>query len=174
MAPSAGGLAAAWTGAAVGTKVAVASAAVVAAAGGVATVANVVDSGPGSGDDVVLGTGNVQFTLRWDGDADLDLHVRDPDGTELFFENPTSSSGGELDVDACAGGCVPGEERVENVFWPDGEAPAGTYTAWVVNYSGEDASYDLEARVDGDVVSTDSGRLVGESVHGPSIMIENG
>ena len=45
-----------------------------------------------------LGTGDVQVTLLWSSVADLDLHVVDPWGEEVCFDNPVSSSGGELVV----------------------------------------------------------------------------
>ena len=124
------------------------------AVGGVATASIVM-----SDDEPELGTGDVQFTLRWEGDADLDLHVLGPDGDEISFEDPSSPSGGQLDVDACAGGCRDGESRVENVFWPDGEAPDGTYTAWVDHFGGVPAEFELVARVDGDELASDSGSL---------------
>jgi hypothetical protein len=84
-----------------------------------------------------VGTGDVQITLEWDSEADLDLHVFEPDGTEIYFGNtgPTAS-GGQLDVDANAG-CGDPEEvpgGVENVFWPPGEAPSGDYRVFVYGF----------------------------------------
>lgn len=84
------------------------------------------------------GTGDVQLTLEWESAADLDLAVAEPDGTETYFGNPgPSPSGGELDVDSNIG-CedddgVPG--AVENIFWPTGDAPSGTYTVKVTGYT---------------------------------------
>ncbi|HYN88710.1 MAG TPA: hypothetical protein VER55_09275, partial [Ardenticatenaceae bacterium] len=73
----------------------------------------------------VLGTGDVQVTLRWDNPADLDLHVVDPAGEEISYGHPVAQSGGQLDVDANIG--CQDDLRVENVFWPSGGAPTGTY-----------------------------------------------
>ena len=83
---------------------------------------------------IVLGTGDVQVTLEWDSDADLDLGVTDPTGEEIRFTNtgPTAT-GGELDVDSNVG-CVD-EGSIENIFWPPGQAPAGNYTATVTGYA---------------------------------------
>lgn len=77
-----------------------------------------------------LGTGDVRVTLTWTGDCDLDLHVTDPGGSEIYFNDRTSPSGGQLDVDdiPTAGDNGP---HVENVFWPTGGAPRGTYSAQV-------------------------------------------
>jgi hypothetical protein len=48
---------------------------------------------------VSSGFGDVKVTLTWDSTADLDLYVRDPDGTTISYQNTTSPSGGQLDVD---------------------------------------------------------------------------
>jgi hypothetical protein len=80
-----------------------------------------------------LGTGDVQVTLQWSSQADLDLHIFEPDGTEIFYDAPgPSASGGQLDVDSNAK-CDPGAS-VENVFWPSGAAPEGDFTAIVYGF----------------------------------------
>jgi hypothetical protein len=86
-------------------------------------------------DEPVLGTGDVQVTLRWDAPVDLDLHVIDPAGEEIWYSNRFSSSGGNLDVDANAGCGSLMTNPVENIFWPTGEAPAGKYQVSVVYYT---------------------------------------
>lgn len=73
-----------------------------------------------------VGTGDVQISVTWDSPADVDLHVIEPNGTEIFFGAPRSSTGGELDLDSNAG-CSDGP-RAENISWPSGRAPSGTYT----------------------------------------------
>jgi hypothetical protein len=82
----------------------------------------------------VLGTGDVQVTLRWDAPVDLDLHVIDPAGEEIYYGNRTSASGGNLDVDANGGCSSMMTNPVENVFWPTGGAPSGKYQVSVVYY----------------------------------------
>lgn len=79
-----------------------------------------------------LGTGDVQVTLRWETPVDLDLHVFDPSGEEIWFQNANSASGGTLDVDANAS--CSDDPPVENIFWPTGGAPFGTYQVYVVYY----------------------------------------
>jgi hypothetical protein len=80
------------------------------------------------------GTGDVQVTLTWSSTADLDLHVTEPDGTETYFGNPgPSPTGGELDVDSNVG-CTD-DGSVENVFWPPGDAPSGSYTVTVTGFT---------------------------------------
>ena len=81
-----------------------------------------------------LGSGDVQATLRWSSSADLDLHVKEPDGTEIAYSSPgPTSTGGKLDVDSNVN-CVP-ESGVENVFWPAGGAPTGDYVVSVNGFS---------------------------------------
>ena len=85
-----------------------------------------------SGADTVLGTGQVQATLRWDNVADVDLHMSEPDGTVIFWASPgPTSTGGRLDFDANRGCGTPGVPAVENIYWPPDAAPAGRYTVWV-------------------------------------------
>ncbi|MCC5899496.1 MAG: hypothetical protein JJU32_16470 [Phormidium sp. BM_Day4_Bin.17] len=79
----------------------------------------------------VLGTGDVQVTLRWNTIDDLDLAVTDPNGDTAFFANPSIPSGGQLDVDSNAGCMSSFANPVENVFWESGNAPEGEYVATV-------------------------------------------
>ena len=85
---------------------------------------------------VALGTGDVQITLEWGSNADLDLAVTDPTQERINFGNrgPTST-GGQLDVDSNVG-CPEGvRSGVENVFWPPAGAPAGEYLVEVNGFS---------------------------------------
>ncbi len=122
---------------------------------------------PATTTTVELGTGDVQATLRWTGDADLDLHVIDPEGFEIFFQNARSPSGGTLDVDMVPEICGSSPSNVENVFWPEGGSVPGLYQAFVYHYDSSCAStssYELELKIDGVVVASDSGTLgVGQS-----------
>ena len=109
---------------------------------------------------VTLGTGDVQVTLLWRGDDDLDLHVIDPQSNELYYQNPSVPSGGTLDHDDRAG-CGLGGNHAENGFWPTGGAPTGNYQVYVVNYTGcgGSQSYQLQIKVNGVVAQTLSGSL---------------
>ncbi len=74
------------------------------------------------------GYGDVQITLTWDNEADLDLHVIDPFGEEIYWLDKYSASNGTLDVDDIDG------YGPENIYWPQGEAPEGTYQVYVHHY----------------------------------------
>jgi hypothetical protein len=81
-----------------------------------------------------VGTGDVQVTLSWDADADVDLHVVDPAGEEIYYAHRTSASGGSLDLDSNAACTIDGV-RNENITWPVGRAPRGQYTVRVDYWS---------------------------------------
>jgi hypothetical protein len=98
----------------------------------------------GQGGEVVQGVevkvGDPQFTLIWDSDADLDLHVIEPGGKEIYWEEPRGKLGGELDVDNTKG------FGPENIYWlrddPNGgekvkgPGPPGQYKWFVVYWGG--------------------------------------
>jgi hypothetical protein len=115
--------------------------------------------------DVQLGTGEVQVTLLWTAGDDLDLHVIDPEGAEIYFGQRTSPSGGQIDHDD-TGGCETSSTHVENIFWPEGGAPSGEYRAFVQNFRGcgGAASYELRVIVAGAVVHEESGSISSGSV----------
>ena len=75
---------------------------------------------------------DVQVSLMWNNYNDLDLHVVCPSGERIHGGNRKSACGGELDVDA---NVRPDSRKpVENVVWPEGQAPAGTYQVFVHYY----------------------------------------
>lgn len=78
---------------------------------------------------------DVLITLTWNNDADLDLHVIDPFGEEIWFNNTISESGGILDIDDLDG------FGPENVSWPVGGAPTGEYNVYVHHYYWEDEDW---------------------------------
>ncbi len=79
-------------------------------------------------------SGDVRVSLLWNNFNDLDLHVIDPFGEEIFYGRKRSQSLGELDVDMNAGGRQ-SEKPVENIYWPLGKAPAGHYRVRVHMYA---------------------------------------
>jgi hypothetical protein len=96
------------------------------------------DSGPERVRGVDVKVGNPQFTLVWDSKADLDLHVIEPGGKEIFWNDPKGRRGGELDVDNVEG------FGPENIYWIKqnddgskslGSGPPGEYK-WFVSYYG--------------------------------------
>lgn len=106
-------------------------------------------------------TGTVQATLRWSGTADMDLHVIDANGEEIYFGARTSSTGGQLDLDKIPGcGGTDTGPHTENIFW-ESDAPPGEYTVWVLDYSACDVSteFSLQVVVGGSTVVSETGAL---------------
>jgi hypothetical protein len=80
-----------------------------------------------------VGVGDLSIQLAWSSRDDVDLHVIDPNGEEIYWDHETSASGGQLDADANRG-CEGTTTPLENVFWAAGTAPSGQYTVLVHLY----------------------------------------
>ena len=97
-------------------------------------------------------TGDISFRLEWQGEADLDLHVRDPHGTETGVSGSQTVSSPEaalaairkqmeqeqeqgprgiLDVDCNASPSALCPDPIENIYWAEGTASNGSYEVWV-------------------------------------------
>lgn len=118
--------------------------------------------------------GALVVSLRWDTEVDLDLHVVDPAGVEIYKRNinsyeapppgqapdPTAwQKGALLDFDSNARCLIDGRRR-ENVIWKDA-APPGPYLVRVDTFSlcGEAfASWTVEVRRAGAVLARAAGR----------------
>ncbi|MFO0726048.1 MAG: hypothetical protein U1E65_19860 [Myxococcota bacterium] len=74
-----------------------------------------------------VSTGRFALVLRWDGPADLDLHVETPSGEEIWSGQPVAE--GSLDADVHAG-CARDGAQTERVVWTDAPSP-GKYRARV-------------------------------------------
>ena len=121
-------------------------------------------------------TGTLVVSLWWDTESDLDLHVVDPSGTEIWAGNlnsydayaatPTTDAGawnegGILDFDSNAA-CVIDGRCNENVVW-SAPPPAGNYLARVDTFSlcgNTAARWTVEAFLNG----ASLGRAEGEGV----------
>ena len=74
---------------------------------------------------VQVGNGQLQVTLTWNSEADVDLHLEEPDGNTIYFASDTSDAGdGYLDVDDMDG------FGPENIFY-ETNVPDGQYTVKV-------------------------------------------
>lgn len=79
-------------------------------------------------------SGDVQVSVAWDADTDVDLHVVEPSGEEIYYGATQSATGGVLDLDSNAGCSIDGV-RNENITWPNVTPPSGTYTVRVDYWS---------------------------------------
>jgi hypothetical protein len=107
-------------------------------------------------------SGAMVVTLRWDTEADLDLHVVDPAGRIVWKGDISpAGSGALLDFDSNAG-CVVDGRRQEDVIWMD-PPMSGRYQVLVDTFSlcaATFADWTVEVTLQGQVV----GRAAGESV----------
>ncbi len=78
-------------------------------------------------------SGDIRISLMWNNVNDIDLHVFDPRGDQIFYLNRRVRSGGELDIDRNAQRPLT-RRPVENVYWPENGAPPGTYKVYVHHY----------------------------------------
>jgi hypothetical protein len=97
------------------------------------------------------------ITLSWQGTADFDLSVIDPNGDTLDYATPQAASGGIFGGDANSG-CIPNTTQPsETVYW-ETEPPAGTYTigvAFVFPCADESpVSYTVTVIRNGEVIET--------------------
>lgn len=76
--------------------------------------------------------GEVTVTLAWQTTDDLDLHLVEPNGTVVYYNNRRSSNGAELDIDMNAGGNGTATP-IENICYRS-SAPTGKYQVIVHFY----------------------------------------
>lgn len=115
-------------------------------------------------------TGPIQVSVSWNSDTDVDLHVVDPDGEEIYYGSSESSTGGELDLDSNAGCSIDGVNN-ENITWSDDDSPvSGEYIVRVDYWDACDfegtTTYVVTVRVEGEPTRTFTGTLSGSGTHG--------
>lgn len=80
-------------------------------------------------------TGDVQISLSWNSVDDIDLHVIVmPIRSQINWTNKRGPCGGMLDIDMNAHPQMVSNRPIENVFWPDNQAPQGMYIVGIQNY----------------------------------------
>jgi hypothetical protein len=112
---------------------------------------------------LTVGTGDVQVSVSWDVESDVDLHVVEPGGEEIYYGNSSSLSGGELDLDSNAACSIDGTKN-ENITWPSSSPPRGTYTVRVDYWDScgvTATNFVVTIRVKGQNAMTFTGQLTG-------------
>jgi hypothetical protein len=74
--------------------------------------------------------GDIQVTLTWSTEGDVDLHLFEPSGFEIYYGDPASPSGGVLSDDNTEG------FGPENISWPEATPQEGNYRVAVNYYEG--------------------------------------
>ena len=80
-----------------------------------------------------LSLSDIAATLRWTGASDVDLHVIDAKGQEVYWNDTSTPEGGRLDLDSNPA-CDIDNVNQEIISWPAGGAPAGGYRVFVQYY----------------------------------------
>lgn len=80
-------------------------------------------------------SGNLKITLLWNFQGDIDLHVTQPNGKTIYYDDSKdTSTGGFLDIDNRNGG----NGAAENIFWEN--PPKGEYHVNLVYYQGSQST----------------------------------
>jgi len=120
-----------------------------------------------STDVIEVGTGQVQVSVSWDAASDVDLHVVEPSGEEIYWGDRESATGGELDLDSNPA-CDIDNVNNENISW-SGSAPRGQYIVRVDYYDGcgvGETNYVVTVRVQGRQPQTFTGTFTGSGDQG--------
>ena len=105
---------------------------------------------------ISLVNGSIMATLQWQGDADLNLFVRDPQGQTISWSNPDTSNGGTLQIDSNTNCETPTDQPIEHIYWTTSVVPNGNYLVWVwfQNVCGltDDITFSLQVQVNNQLV----------------------
>jgi len=111
--------------------------------------------------------GEIEIALIWENRNDLDLHVIDPSGTEIFFGKKRSHTGGWLDIDQNAACGSVTNKPIEHIRWRENRVPAGRFVVYVNHYrncgSSDPTPYRVEIKNGSEVES-----FRGQITHGLS------
>jgi hypothetical protein len=80
---------------------------------------------------VAVGSGDVQVSVSWNAESDVDLHLVEPGGEEIYYGNSSSATGGTLDLDSNPA-CAIDHVKNENITYAN--PPSGSYTVRVDYY----------------------------------------
>jgi hypothetical protein len=108
-------------------------------------------------------SGDIQVSVSWDAESDVDLHVVEPGTEEIYYGNPASAAGGVLDLDSNAG-CSIDQVKNENITYPSITPPSGTYTVRVDYWDScgvAATNYVVTIRVKGHAVQAFQGQFTG-------------
>ena len=98
--------------------------------------------------------GELRTSLSWYNYDDLDLHVTEPGGFKIAFDDKRSATSGTLDVDMNAGVGTT-RSAVENIIWTDkAKMKEGIYKVFVNNYrlrETKDSGYTVQIEHGGEI-----------------------
>lgn len=119
--------------------------------------------------------GFMRASLHWFNLDDLDLHVVQPAGGEIYFGNKHGISGGTLDVDMNVS--CPVRDAVENVVWTDpAKLKIGTYTVYIEKFckrENVDLGFEVEIEINGELHKFNYDKMVIGKVEVANIIVDN-
>ncbi len=125
--------------------------------------------------------GNVQGFLRvslhWFNLDDLDLHIVEPQGREIYYYCRRGTTGGMLDVDMNVSSPV--RDAVENIIWTDEsqlKRHPGTYQVYINNFTRRenvDVGFEVEIEVAGELFTFSYNKGVINNVHVATIEVKS-
>lgn len=136
----------------------------------------VVESDPQEPGQVATEDG-LQFSLVWNATADFNLEVRDPVGGTVFFDSPTTESGGTFEGVNANGACetFTANAPTESISWAPGTIPAGTYEILVFYVQDCEANgavpFTVEAAFNGEALTPIEGTMLPTQTFISSIVI---
>lgn len=109
----------------------------------------------------VVGTGRLQVSLSFDNDKDIDLHLFEPNGEHIYYNNSWSENGGELDLDSNADCYIDGVNNENITYGEDAYVEPGDYTVYVDMWENCDPSiatnFVLTVIYEGEILETIEG-----------------
>ncbi|MBN1598483.1 MAG: hypothetical protein JW894_09330 [Bacteroidales bacterium] len=82
-------------------------------------------------DLIEVATGNLQVICTWDQLNDVDLHLIEPEGEEIYWDNPESDFGGVLDMDSNPACDLDGINNENITYDEEATIQVGEYTVRV-------------------------------------------
>lgn len=79
-----------------------------------------------------INCGTIKISLYWEDHSDLDLFCETPFGEKIFYGNPKSKCGGQLDTDMNSNSTELTNKANENITWD--KSPNGKYKVYVYNF----------------------------------------
>lgn len=79
----------------------------------------------------VVGTGTLQVSLSFDNNKDVDLHLFEPNGYHIYYDDRISPNGGILDLDSNPNCAIDGINNENITYGEDAYVEPGEYTVYV-------------------------------------------
>ncbi|MEO0560672.1 MAG: PPC domain-containing protein [Chloroflexota bacterium] len=114
----------------------------------------------------VLTTNGFEVSLTWNASADFNLEVRDPVGGNVFWDSPTTNSGGQFQGFNVNGACetFTANAPTETIAWVPGAVPTGSYEVLVYYVQDCESNgavpFTVNAVVDGEVLDPIQGTML--------------